>query len=250
MKLFQKHWVESQKDSNSFLFEFSIPVSNLDWKDKVLTFDFEFLIKAEKYGLFYFMDNIFFDYKEKRRKGFSKIIDNYIELISLRNYFSHDILSKNKFIAESYINLPFEFNDSMICKPVRFTNREIIGFENFPGIDLNKFEDIGIWNDLLFISINSSSNIWWEEITYSQNEKGRICYLDKPINNRKWAYRVTPRLNSFIRDVKKLVEELGGSLLLEEHNKKYVTREGIVLDGNIVFQEDLDEGRINLHEID
>ncbi len=254
MNLFEKSWIERQEHSNSFAFEFSIPVSNLTWMDRVIAFDLEFLIKAEKFGLFYFVENVFNDYEGRRRGLVSKIIDNYIELLSLRNYFSDDLKSAYKYIGESYINLPFKFDGRMICKPMKyhqpFINMGILEFENFPGIDLNKFEKNERWEGVLYFTIYSTSNIWWEEILYSESEKGEIYKLELPKNNRPWSYRITPRFNSFLRDLKLTTIQLGGSILLEEFNKKYVTEEGILLDGRIIYQEDLDEGRIDLHSID
>jgi hypothetical protein len=248
MSLFIKYWEERRHDVNSFTFNFSVPVTNLTWKDKVVEFDLEFLKKGEKFGLFYLMENILSDYERKRKSNYIEIIDNYVELLSLRNYFPNEFTSAYKFIGDFYINLPYIFDGRMICKPMKyhkpFLGLGILEFENYPGIDISQYNKDESWNGTLHFSIDSSSNIWWEEILYFENDDCKI------LNNRPWAYRITPRFNSFLRDIKLKTKELGGTILLEEYNRKYVVEDGILLDGNIIYQEDLDQGRLFLASID
>lgn len=49
-----------------------------------------------------------------------------------------------------------------------------------------------------------------------------------------------------------MCEELGGILELgpTESRRNAATEEGILLDEKIIYQEDMDEGRINLSDID
>lgn len=254
MNLFKKSWVEKLQHRSSFALEVTIPISNLTWMDKVIKFDLEFLVKAEKFGLFYFTENIFTDYEKQRRSMFANIIDNYIELLSLRNYFSNDIKSSYKFVGESYINLPYSFDGRIINKPTKyhqpFLDLGVLEFDNFPGVDLKEVGENENWQGYLNFSMYSSSNIWWEEISYTKDENGVVYKSDSPINNRSWAYRITPRFNSMMRDIKLITKQLGGSVLLEDYDKRFFTEDGILLDNNIIYQEDIDERRVNLLDLD
>lgn len=254
MNLFKKLWIEKQKHRSSFSYEFSIPISNITWKQKVIEFDLEFLVKSKKFGLFYFGEDIIIDYEEKRRNNFSDITDNYIELLSLRNYFPYENKNLYKFVGESYINIPCNFDGHMISKPSKYDESNIdyavLEFENFPGLDLNEVGEFKNWEGNLNFLIYSSSNIWWEEIDYVKGEDGVIYKLKAPVNNRSFAYRITPRFNSLIRDLRYITARLGGSIMLEDYDKRFVAEGGILLDDKIVYQEDIDDGRISLQNID
>lgn len=64
------------------------------------------------------------------------------------------------------------------------------------------------------------------------------------------AYSNTPRLNSYLRALKTCVESYGGSCEMDTRNKYFNNVDyGIPLDGKIIYQEDIDEGRICLEDI-
>ena len=80
-------------------------------------------------------------------------------------------------------------------------------------------------------------------------------------DNKILAYRNTPRLNSFLRDLRQLVDKYGGKWEFESEGKLLHYNYGwdysfpfesvyndhcVPLDGKIIYQEDIDEGRITL----
>ena len=73
--------------------------------------------------------------------------------------------------------------------------------------------------------------------------------FEPPVDNRFYAYRITPRFNSFLRELKTRIQELGGTITLDDEHHEDVTINGVLLDGKIVFQEDIDEGRILLPKV-
>lgn len=126
-------------------------------------------------------------------------------------------------------------------------------FDNFASA---KVDDL---NNRVEISFSIESHLTiWKDYVYGfkyLDESGRVEIL-KCSDNRKIAYRNTPRLNSFLRDLQYLVSEMGGRCELydftladnvtnkaKENNS---SRKGLTLDGKIVYQEDIDEGRVKL----
>lgn len=111
----------------------------------------------------------------------------------------------------------------------------------------------------LYFSMEIFSDFWYEGVSRSDRLRGKNGtepYLDEnadnildlEVNNRYIAYRNTPRFNSFLRDLKILfVDKYGWS-----YNSDYedIRRDGIPLDGKIIYQEDIDEGRVQLPDIE
>lgn len=109
--------------------------------------------------------------------------------------------------------------------------------------------------------IESHSSIWLDtppDFKYI-NENNEERWTEN-IQNSRIAYKNTPRLNSFLRDVKALVIEHGGYCLLYDyesltaHNQNNNSmqeareREGLSLNGQIIYQEDIDSGKVKLPE--
>ncbi len=97
-------------------------------------------------------------------------------------------------------------------------------------------------NDVNEISIVfcSDSNIWFDEvdseniIAYSENKEENEDNIELALLN-------TPRLNSFFREIKQVTEKLGGKWSLETNYPDKVTEDGILIDGRIIYQEDIDK---------
>lgn len=102
------------------------------------------------------------------------------------------------------------------------------------------------------ISLISHSSIWFER---TQTNFGQVH------DNRLLAYRNTPRLNSFLRDIYALVQQMGGKWFYESEGKRMHYNMGwdyefpfeeayndhcVPLGGKIIYQEDIDEGRVIL----
>ncbi len=71
------------------------------------------------------------------------------------------------------------------------------------------------------------------------------------IDNRVIAYLNAPRFNSCLRDLKKIFFNYGWSFKFEHDERtletiKYLTEDGVLIDGKIIYQEDINEGRVTI----
>lgn len=74
---------------------------------------------------------------------------------------------------------------------------------------------------------------------------------ERSYNNRYLAYHNTPRLNSYIRDLRNLwVKKCGWEFEIALATPGVSKTGEILLDGKIIYQEDVDEGRITLPRIE
>lgn len=110
------------------------------------------------------------------------------------------------------------------------------------------------------LTIFSNSMIWLDKIDnyFGYNLEGKLeHFFDQ--DNRALAYKNTPRLNSLLIGLKNLSKLYGGkssindyySLLNETNKNKFedaANRNGIEIDGKIIYQEDIDEGRFIIPE--
>ena len=111
----------------------------------------------------------------------------------------------------------------------------------------------------IYFSIEIYSDIWFETVSRNRRLWDKSYgepYLDyddeeheePSLDNRYIAYRNTPRLNSFLRDLKTLfVDKYGWSY---DSDYEDIRKDGIPLDGKIIYQEDIDEGRVQLPDIE
>ncbi len=113
---------------------------------------------------------------------------------------------------------------------------EIHGFGSY----LEYFDNISK-NDIGF-SIEIFSEFWFEKVLWTQSASS----WKEGTDNRWLAYHNTPRLNSFIRELIQLwVDKYEWEFNYFEgwyESKK----DGILLDGKIIYQEDIDEGRVKM----
>ena len=78
---------------------------------------------------------------------------------------------------------------------------------------------------------------------------------EEVIDNRIVAHKNIPRYNSFLRDLKNLGHLHKMKLKIECENGGFEARnvnetpDGILINGKIIYQEDIDEGRISLDEL-
>lgn len=135
-------------------------------------------------------------------------------------------------------------SDMMKSKEIILGN-EILN-SNTGGINLKYVKDD---DNGMYFTISTFTDMWWETVCLNQSLFDDTDYErgDFEIDNRYVAYHNTPRLNSFIRDLIHLAVEKYGFILEPGHEEfKY----GIPLDGKIICQEDIDEGRVKLPDID
>ena len=246
-----RHWVECFDNKSSFEWTFSLPITSENWKEKILQLDSEFLQKGKKYGLFYFEKDISKNYKEVRTKNFFKGANRRIELLGFENYFEHE---DEGHIERMILDIPIASSEGIVNRPesIRrpFVNLRVLEINNSTGLYLDEVEDLPFgFEEVVYFTLSSSSNIWWDEISYREDKEGNVHKLSLPKNNRPWAYKISPRFNSLLRDLVSKTMELGGEVLLEEFNKKHVTDKGILLDGKILYHEDIASGSIDLLNI-
>ena len=247
----KKFWAPHLTNLDSFGYYFSIPIDNENFEELILEIDCFFLINAEKYKIVYFNDRILSKYIETytndRKRNFVNSNDNKrISLLLLKtyyNYLKHE-LDGMYFGIPEYVGNEIKIVDTPF---VFLHNIFYLGSNYNLGYDGQTKTYNGV-NKLSF-DILSKSNIWWEEIDYEISSGGSKAgpELDSPHNNRDIAYRITPRFNSFIRVLSEKILSLGGTVDVDnESYRDSVTKEGISLDGKIIYQEDIDNGLIEL----
>ena len=166
-------------------------------------------------------------------------LSNFIELGGIHL----ESLGSTIKIPKLCTTIPFPYGDKveMIRLPLVPTAEE-------PWIHHIAYIYIGVYtrNEFPFyMGFSSHSDIWWADLEAIAPEGASRFreFLNNPLDNRPFAYRITPRLNSFVRDMNAFTLNLGGKIYYDRANQ-YCTEEGVLLDGKIIYQEDIDEGRV------
>jgi hypothetical protein len=247
----KKFWAPNLNNIQAFGYYFSIPIDNENFEELILEVDCFFLIIAEKYKIVYFNDRSLSEYiatyTNDRKRNFVNSNDNKrIGLLTLNTYYDP---FKEEFDGMCFGIPEYVGNEIKIIDTPFVSRHNIFDLLSnyYPGYDDKTKTYKGV-NELSF-DILSYSNIWWEEIDYEISCTGYRAglELDPPHNNRDIAYRITPRFNSFIRALSEKILSLGGIFdVYNESHRDSVTKEGILLDGKIIYQEDIDNGLIEL----
>ncbi|HEY9048130.1 MAG TPA: hypothetical protein VIN08_19625 [Ohtaekwangia sp.] len=238
----KKYWSDYIHDYSAFHYEFNVQVSNADFKDKILSVDAAFLKAGHQQKLFVYPDlDRIESYLKRRREQFFSEGNRWINLIDFDQF---EDTSRKEF----QIFLP-DSEGRLVATPYHqpFIRLRVLDIENISFLHWSDVENEDDWHDGIFFGLHSNSTIWNEDIGLMLDEgTGNMVILDPAANNRFFAYRIVPRFNSFLRDVTTAIESLGGSVTLGEHDGKQVTERGILLDGQLIFQEDIDAGKIEL----
>lgn len=259
-------WNEYLNDLETFGLTVYIPVNYENYVKKILKFDNDFLELADSYGLHkihsltgenFTITEFIKKYQQNRT---IQLLDGSEDVALIRIY-DWELLVENVYIKKLWdvsMLLPIKIKDVWEYKHFSISGEN----KNPPlqyyslGINLEDLKD-NKDKDLAF-SFYSKSNIWLDKIEWGfssiRNELEKFGYstVDPPFNNRPTAYRITPKFNSFLRKLKKLIDELDGrlevgevvipgSIPYEENPEGY-----ILLDGQIIFQEDIDSGKIKI----
>ncbi len=115
-------------------------------------------------------------------------------------------------------------------------------------------EKVGFWS----ISGSLKSDIWLEKVLRPSWDGDKSARQFEEMGNRELAYLNAPRLNSFLRGLSNIAQNYGGDWFLEFESG---TQNHIInclsgktepllfpLNGEIIYQEDIDEGRVKLPE--
>lgn len=248
------NWTTYLKHFSSFNFEFSFKVNIENYKERILKFDRILLTKGLEYGIIVFdeINNIesIECYLKSRESKFwiNQNDNNIIKLIDFKQWEDYN----GKGIQSIF--LPWIESKEVINKRVNYSENiyQVLSYESSLNLFENNLKE-EYWEDKeIFISLSSNSNIWWDEfnITIKNGENWYDKeFFDPPINNRLTSYRITPKFNSFLRELKKITTEFRGEMKLGEYDTKRVKVDGVILDGKIIYQEDIDEGGVKIPEI-
>ena len=250
MKVF---WSPYINHFDAFDFSLEIPLNEENYKQKILEFDACFFEKGAEFGIYNFIEaekinngethKYINDYVACRTKNMFKEEPGYITLGGINNwdYYLNSADPESSFIT---INIP-------IFDQGEWEYKAVDPFGLFSKDSAMKDFDRQFdyktkkkWNNIIEIEFFSRSNIWYDEIEYSQLKEFMI--VDPPANNRPVAYRISPRFNSFLRDLKNKTYSLGGEFILNVPSSKLSDDGYILLDGQVIFQEDIDSGKIKI----
>ncbi|KOY84538.1 hypothetical protein AD998_20305 [bacterium 336/3] len=210
--------------SYSIGFDFELPITSKNYVDRILDFDVAFIKNAHKYGLMYWGDidiNQFTEIYKKTRKYdfFDK---------EHKNYYLFDTPYINQVLSKHYDSLVYNkenYTKTFDHKIIGAVRQSVCFFE-FENTALAAYEVEGLdyWEENASISLLFNSHRF-HKMAYDT----KIFYI--------------PRFNSFVREISKFVKEIGGKINADITYEKFMTIEGFLLNGKIIYQEDVDEGR-------
>lgn len=122
--------------------------------------------------------------------------------------------------------------------------------DNILDFTFHSFDNIGdFFTHPISFNISILSNIFYPYLETAFMKDSSL--KDIVIDNREIAYLNAPRFNSFLRDLKNLFHNKYGWEFNFEADKytierlKYLSEDGIMIDGEIIYQEDLGQVLIN-----
>ncbi|WP_343604131.1 hypothetical protein [Fluviicola sp.] len=229
-------WKKEIDNYYAFWYTIKLTVKHSDFSKKILDLDHWFLSIGAKYELFKLEDqDLIEEYVKRRQNCFFNRNREWLGLLDFEQF-------PDTSLEKMVIALP-DCNGKLEFYPQGFSSYLYI----HPGIidsNYNELSQLSNWERQITVSIASRSTIWNDKIIYGTDENNNPVNFEPPIDNLFYAYRITPRFNSFLRDLKMKIEELGGAIVLDDEHHEDVTEDGILLNGNIVYQEDINAGRV------
>lgn len=253
-----KKWKFYKFSCFSYVLSNPIILDRNNAKEIILSIDEAVMIAGFKYEIANFLyssllidnmtNNIRFDYKPSRSKEFWINGFNDSNLYSCfrfhhwrkyqdSNYFKkydypETILYEEKEgrIIKKRYGIRGQWNGEIQYHPVVSLSSSSFFMENE-----NEKQKLGI-------GISSSSDIWFEKIEFDDGIQSEI------VDNKQLAYLNTPRFNSYLRDIKLVLRKFGTDLIMdiEDNISDTITDDGILLDGRIIYQEDIEDGTVIL----
>ena len=213
--------------SYSMDYHFLFPITSENYVEKILDFDVVFMKNAHKYRLMYLGNidiNQFLElYKNERKYDF---FDK--EFV---NYYLFDITYINQFLLK-FCGLRIQYNGYSVEKYIQtFRNKEIVhqSIRFFDFVNMSDFYA----RDL-------------EGLDFWQENAGILLFFDsKDLHLMPYNTKIEyiPRFNSFLREISIFVKQMGGKIETYSMPSEFMTIEGFLLNGKIIYQEDIDEGR-------
>ena len=226
----------------------NITVSYNNIRQVIFDIDEVFINSGEKYGLFYL-------FPDELKNGDRDSLKNQY-FINRKNFIQEtkksedEYFSIGQFNCSQFINLS-NLNDYPKMKLLRYSEENRREIEEL-FIEIPKFNPYFDYDsDIIKIkkgevkniefSISSNCNIWYEEI---ENDVFDVKNITESyyglIDNRFLAYKNTPRLNSFLKELLEVCKKYGGNINLEENRVKYkhfFTEKGILLGDEIIYED-------------
>lgn len=282
--IFNNTWINHEDDlflrytsiielpSDSYLeliHEINKSFHNLTYKHKLL------MTLSPEYCDYFGIDYIdhYITFLEENRNNPTFFLTEGYEFYTKNNRRSSKIFFKNESGILTSSHVHYILNDSMGNPQMLLNdlnirnsmdiemNREEFPYEAIPLSILRPTylkENISKNTITASFSIESHCSFWLDSIPLFKfyDKNNNLQYLEHS-NNKDISYANTPRLNSFLRDLTAIIKEYGGyselydyeSLLSSDHenkNSEAMERKGLKLDGKIIYQEDIDEGNINM----
>lgn len=261
----KRNWLYSVPSGNiTFIIEICLQVNKENIIDRIIEFDKVFIALGSKYKIYNLVNDgesihpILKEYEIAKKKqyeefGYKRIgPPNYsLSSFCLLNFLQNAGLN----FETSRLNFQFLSEDAQqkngpYSSFDEYLKRESIhSYENILSIVPDRFLDfktIDEVDDYLSIAMTSYSNIWFDEINIAKVDT-KISWFDQPISNKYFAYQITPNFNSFLKGLHDFIEEIGGEIKVIERSYDEITDKGyILLDGKVIFQEDIDSGKVKI----
>ncbi len=220
-----------------FDYDLMIPITKDDFIEKINIIETTILKYGNKFNILKVIPDFLLNrYKQSKFNAYKRLKKS--DFIFLFDFgLCTDEKIKIKGLEEESNFYMYSEEGEIVLKS--FNHTENIIFYNYgDAVTYEKLQQ----NDVNEISIgfNSYSNIWFDEvdseniIAYSENKEENEDNIELALLN-------TPRLNSFFREIKQVTEKLGGKWSLETNYPDKVTEDGILIDGRIIYQEDIDK---------
>ncbi|MFH6990498.1 hypothetical protein ACHRVW_22395 [Flavobacterium collinsii] len=201
-------------------------INELDFIKKyvLLTYKYGFAIPIN-----YDEENLIIDFENYKLKNEANGIQGSNLMFYIYKYGDDLVYSSKLFtdLNDKEYKLVTQINPIIEHKDIETTR---IGYGSIPlRIELiKKSEEI----EVVCYLDNDIFNLWID------NKKTK-CEFENPIDNSELAYLNTPRLNSFLRDLKKLCFEYGANdFEFENLGLLDFSENGVLFDGEVVYYED------------
>jgi hypothetical protein len=238
-----------------FFYTISLPITKENFIEKLNSMDYTILKYGRKYGIYEFIPDKFIDkygedelllqYQKDKEVAYNNLNPNERNSITILDFYlwcenNKDI--KRDLLAERSKIFVYDQQGKVVAKPYSYWGVDSIIYYVIDGVEYNDLINNSIGE--VWIAFSSRSNIWLPEVDFhviaATSEKNEA--------NRELAFLNTPRLNSFIRALKAKTEELGGKWNSDPDYDGVCSEDGILIDGKIIYQEDIEEGLIKNYE--
>ena len=125
---------------------------------------------------------------------------------------------------------------------MHIVQRPIVQIEALSGYVQKIIDDSGTFEPEynIYFHFGIMTNAFYPVLIASDGER---------LDNRAAAYRNAPRFNSLLRELKEIVHSYGWQIALQSDtlfDRSFETEDGILIDKKIIYQEDIESGRVQI----